>query len=38
MRLYAAAGFEHTGRTGAFAPPREHVTEHERRLVLRPSG
>ena len=34
VRLYAAAGFEHTGRTGAFAPPREHVTEHQRRLVL----
>jgi ribosomal protein S18 acetylase RimI-like enzyme len=32
--LYAAAGFEHTGQTGAFAPPREHVTEHKRRLLL----
>ncbi len=34
VRLYATAGFEPTGRTGAFAPPREHVAEHERRLVL----
>ena len=34
VRLYAAAGFEPTGRVGAFGPPREHVTEHERRLVL----
>lgn len=34
VRLYAAAGFEPTGHTGAFDPPREHVTEHERRKVL----
>lgn len=34
VRLYAAAGFEPTGHTGAFGPPREHVTEHERRKVL----
>jgi ribosomal protein S18 acetylase RimI-like enzyme len=34
VRLYAAAGFEPTGRTGAFAPPREHVTEHARRKPL----
>lgn len=34
VRLYAAAGFEPTGRTGAFAPPREHVTEHARRKLL----
>ena len=36
VRLYAAAGFEPTGRTGAFGPPREHVTEHERRKLLLP--
>lgn len=34
VNLYAAAGFEPTGHTGAFAPPRAHVTEHERRKVL----
>jgi ribosomal protein S18 acetylase RimI-like enzyme len=34
VNLYAAAGFAPTGRTGAFAPPREHVTEHARRKVL----
>ena len=38
VRLYDRLGFVHTGRTGAFAPPREHVTEHQRRLVLRPHG
>jgi ribosomal protein S18 acetylase RimI-like enzyme len=36
VRLYDDLGFVPTGHTGAFAPPREHVTEHERRLVLRP--
>ncbi|GAB4069786.1 GNAT family N-acetyltransferase [Angustibacter speluncae] len=34
VRLYAAAGFEPTGHSGAFGHPREHVTEHERRKVL----
>jgi hypothetical protein len=32
--LYDGLGLGRTGRTGAFPPPREHITEHERRLVL----
>jgi len=34
ITLYADLGFEPTGETGAFPPPRGHVTEHRRRLVL----
>ncbi len=34
ISLYADLGFEPTGETGAFPPPREHLTEHRRRLVL----
>lgn len=30
IQLYAAAGFEPTGRRGAFPAPRSHITEHER--------
>lgn len=32
--LYSSLGFEPTGERFAFPPPREHVNEHERRLVL----
>lgn len=30
IRLYESLGFEPTGHVGAFPPPREHITEHER--------
>ncbi len=32
--LYDRLGAVATGRTGAFPPPREHLTEHERSLAL----
>ena len=35
IRLYARLGFERTGRHSTLAPPREHVTEHERERDLR---
>lgn len=34
QRLYADAGFAATGRTCAFLPPRDHITEHELSLEL----
>ena len=34
IRLYAAMGFVATGRVCTMDPPRDHVTEHERALVL----
>ena len=34
IRLYARTGFEPTGATGTLPSPREHVTEHERALLL----
>lgn len=34
--LYARHGFTPTGRTTRFAPPREHLIEHELALDLRP--
>jgi ribosomal protein S18 acetylase RimI-like enzyme len=35
VRLYERAGFAATGRRGHLPPPRDHITEHERALVLR---
>lgn len=34
LTLYDRLGATPTGRTGAFPPPREHLTEHERSLPL----
>ena len=34
IRLYERKGFAPTGVRGTLPPPREHVTEHERALVL----
>lgn len=34
IALYAALGFEPTGRTGTLPPPRTHVREHQRVLAL----
>ena len=34
IRLYARHGFTPTGVTGTLPPPRTHVTEHKRALVL----
>jgi GNAT superfamily N-acetyltransferase len=34
IRLYAKKGFEPTGVTNAFDPPREHIREHQRVLHL----
>lgn len=34
IALYARHGFEPTGEVSALAPPREHITEHQRALVL----
>lgn len=34
VRLYAQRGYVRTGETGTFPPPREHMTEHARALVL----
>lgn len=35
VRLYERAGFIATGAQGRLPPPRDHLTEHERALVLR---
>lgn len=35
VRLYERAGFIATGAHGRLPPPRDHITEHERALVLR---
>jgi len=35
VRLYERAGFGATGARGRLPPPRDHITEHERTLVLR---
>ena len=34
IALYAAMGFQATGQTATLPPPRAHITEHERVLVL----
>ena len=34
IKLYARVGFEPTGRTSRLEPPRAHITEHERMLIL----
>jgi len=34
IRLYDRKGFKPTGRTGPFAEPRAHISEHERSLDL----
>lgn len=34
MALYRSKGFERTGIVGAHEPPQEHITEHQRKLVL----
>ncbi len=34
IALYAKHGFEPTGRVGTLPAPRQHITEHERALVL----
>ncbi len=34
IALYASRGFEPTGVTSSLPPPRDHVTEHQRRLAL----
>jgi hypothetical protein len=34
VRLYEQRGYRATGETGTFPPPREHITEHARALVL----
>lgn len=34
VRLYERAGFVATGAHGRLPPPRDHITEHERALVL----
>lgn len=34
IRLYARLGFEPTGACGHLPYPREHITEHERCLML----
>ncbi len=34
IALYASRGFEPTGVTSTLPPPREHILEHERALVL----
>lgn len=37
IALYARHGFEPTGEVGTLPPPRQHVREHRRALVLAPS-
>jgi ribosomal protein S18 acetylase RimI-like enzyme len=37
VALYAALGFQPTGRTGTLPPPRTHVREHQRALELPPA-
>ena len=34
LRLYGRYGFQPTGTTSHFPPPRDHITEHERALDL----
>ncbi|MFN3200751.1 MAG: GNAT family N-acetyltransferase [Bradymonadia bacterium] len=34
IALYARMGFEPTGRVSTLPPPRTHITEHERAIVL----
>ena len=34
IALYESHGFKPTGATGTLAPPREHITEHQRSLRL----
>ncbi len=34
IALYERLGFRPTGVTGAYPPPREHITEHERAFVI----
>ncbi len=36
IELYARTGFAPTGATGNMPPPREHISEHERALELKP--
>lgn len=36
-RLYQRMGFQTTGAVSAFSSPRDHITEHERALDLRPA-
>jgi GNAT superfamily N-acetyltransferase len=38
VRLYSRLGFVPTGVAGALPAPREHLTEHERALDLRPTA
>lgn len=38
VRLYARMGFVPTGVSGAMPAPRDHISEHERALDLRPAG
>jgi ribosomal protein S18 acetylase RimI-like enzyme len=37
LRLYQRMGFQPTGAVSAFSSPRDHITEHERALDLRPA-
>lgn len=37
VRFYERLGFRPTGRTSAFPPPRDHITEHERALDVVPT-
>ena len=37
IALYARMGFEVTGETCTLAPPRTHITEHERARKLTPA-
>ena len=34
IALYASKGFEPNGVAGTLSPPREHITEHQRELIL----
>ncbi len=34
IRLYASKGFQPTGIASAFPPPRQHLIEHQRELLL----
>jgi GNAT superfamily N-acetyltransferase len=35
IALYAARGFTRNGHTSTMPPPREHIREHQRELILR---
>jgi GNAT superfamily N-acetyltransferase len=37
VRLYARHGFVPTGEAGTLPPPRTHITEHTRALMLKPT-